>query len=86
MADAPSVVLAALAILALNLPFGYWRGGVRKLSFSWFVAIHAPVPLAIGLRWALGLPFQLSTLPLFIAAFFTGQFIGSRMRRGSATS
>lgn len=85
MSEVPAILVAALAIFALNLPFGYWRGGLRKLSPAWFVAIHAPVPLAIGLRWALGLPFRLATLPLFVAAFFTGQLLGARLRRRSAS-
>lgn len=76
-----TVALAAGGILLLNLPFGYWRAGLRKLSLAWFLAIHVPVPLAIGLRFALGLPFRLATLPLFVAAFFSGQFLGARIRR-----
>ena len=75
------LLLVAGAILTLNLPFGYWRAGVRKFSPQWFVAVHAPVPLAIGLRFAMGLGFRLVTLPLFIAAFFGGQFLGVRIRR-----
>jgi len=75
-----TITTAALAILVMNLPFGYWRGGLPKLSPRWFVAIHAPVPLAIGLRWMSGLPFRLVTLPLFVAAFFAGQFLGSSLR------
>ena len=70
-----------LAILLLNLPFGYWREGVRKFSPQWFLAVHVPVPLAIGLRFAVGLGFRLATLPLFVAAFFGGQFLGGRLRR-----
>jgi hypothetical protein len=72
--------LAALAILALNVPFGYWRAGLRKLSPLWFVAIHAPIPLAVGLRVALDVPFRLATLPLFVAAFVGGQWLGGWMR------
>jgi hypothetical protein len=82
--DALRVGLVALAILAINLPFGFWRAGLRKLSPRWFVAVHAPVPLAIGLRWYTGLPFRLLTLPLFVAAFFAGQFLGGRIRRLTA--
>ncbi len=70
----------AAAIVALNLPFGYWRAGVRKLSPSWFVAVHAPVPLAIGLRLASGLGWHWKTLPLFVAAFFAGQVLGGKGR------
>ena len=71
----------ALLVLLINLPFGYWRVCCRKLSFSWFVAIHAPVALAIALRLLLGVPFRLSALPLYVLAFITGQTIGSRIRR-----
>jgi hypothetical protein len=78
---APPTLLVAAAIFAINLPFGFWRAGLRKLSPAWFVAIHAPVPLAIGLRWAAGVPFRWVTLPLFVAAFFGGQFAGARLRR-----
>lgn len=77
----PSLLaLAAAAVFLLNLPFGYWRAGLRKLSAAWFVAIHAPVPLVIALRWALELPFRWGTLPLFVAAYFAGQWAGSRLR------
>lgn len=76
-------LLIATAILVLNLPFGYWRAGVRKFSPQWFVAIHAPVPMAIGLRLAAGLGFHLATLPLYVAAFFGGQLLGGRLRRAA---
>jgi len=66
------------ATFLINLPCGYWRAGLRKFSPAWFVAIHAPVPVVIALRYALGLPFRWSMLPLFVAAYFGGQFIGSR--------
>jgi len=73
--------IAAALILLLNLPFGFWRAGLRKLSAPWFVSVHAPVPLAIGIRFALGLAFHWSTLPVFVAAFFGGQWLGGRWRR-----
>lgn len=80
------LALVATGILVLNLPFGYWRAGLRKLSPLWFVAIHAPVPLVIALRGAAGLPFRWATVPLFVAAFFTGQSLGARLRRARATA
>ena len=73
-----AVILAAT--FALNLPFGYWRAGVRKFSPQWFVAVHAVVPIVIGMRYAAGLPFRWGLLPLFIAAYFGGQYVGSRWR------
>jgi hypothetical protein len=44
------------------------------------LAIHAPVPIVIGLRFALGLPYRGTLLPLFVAAYLGGQFTGSRWR------
>jgi hypothetical protein len=75
------LALATALILLLNMPFGYWRAGWRKFSAGWFVMIHAPVPIVVALRWGLGLPFRWSTLPLFVAAYFGGQFLGARLRR-----
>jgi hypothetical protein len=72
------VILAM--IFAVNLPFGWWRAGVRKFSRPWFVAVHAPVVLAIAMRLAAGIPFRLITLPLFVAAFFFGQMTGGVLR------
>ena len=37
--------LVALGVLTINLPFGFWRAGVRKFTPPWIVAVHGPVPL-----------------------------------------
>lgn len=74
------LALVAIGVFVINLPFGWWRAGLRKLSLPWFVAIHAPVPLVVALRWAADIPFQWSLLPLFVAAYFAGQFTGARLR------
>lgn len=66
--------------LALNLPFGFWRAGVRRFSLPWFVAVHGPVPLIVALRIGAGLGWRLSTFPLVVGAFFSGQVIGGRFR------
>jgi len=71
----------AILIFVVNLPFGAWRAGLRKLSPAWFVAIHLPVVLVIGMRILMGVPFRLVTLPLYVAAFFLGQLAGARARR-----
>jgi hypothetical protein len=81
MPTANLIAIVALLILLLNVPFGMWRARVRKFSPAWFVAVHAPVPLAIGLRLASGLGWRLNTLPLFVGAFFAGQFLGGRLRQ-----
>jgi hypothetical protein len=80
MTSALLLALVALAICVINLPFGWWRAGLRRLSPAWFIAIHAPVPLVLALRWAADLPFQWGTLPIFLAAYFTGQYLGARLR------
>ena len=73
--------LALAGTFVVNLPFGYWRAVLRKFSPAWFVAIHAPVPIVIGLRFALGLPFRWAAVPLFVVAYFGGQFVGNRWRK-----
>jgi hypothetical protein len=70
----------ALLVFLVNLPFGYWRASVRKLSRQWFLAVHIPVPLVIALRIYSGLGFKLISFPVIIAAFFLGQFVGGRVR------
>jgi hypothetical protein len=80
MTPPQAVALVVAFAFALNVPFGWWRAGLRKFSPAWFVAIHAPVPVIVGLRFALGLPFRWETLPLFVAAYFGGQFVGARLR------
>lgn len=69
------------AIVLINLPFGYWREGVRKFSAAWFVAVHAAVPMIVLLRMALDIEWRLVNLPFMVVAYFGGQTIGARMRR-----
>lgn len=78
------IALVALGILVVNVPFGWWRAGLRKLSPTWFVAVHAPVPIAVGLRYWTGLGFRWETLPLFVAAYLGGQMLGGRLGRRAA--
>ncbi len=77
----PRLLLAAAAVLALNLPFGFWRAGVGKFSTRWILAVHLPVPLVIAIRVLAGLGWHLITFPILVGAFFTGQFLGGRLRR-----
>jgi hypothetical protein len=74
----------ALAICLVNLPFGWWRARLRKFSPAWFLAIHAPIPFAVLLRYLAGLGFRWATLPLFAGAYFLGQFAGARLRARAA--
>ena len=80
MTDAVAYLAALAVTVVINLPCGYWRAGVRKFSPQWFLAVHAAVPMVIALRFALGLPFRWKMLPFFVAAYFGGQYVGSRLR------
>jgi hypothetical protein len=69
----------APVVLLLNLPFGFWRAGVRKFSFAWFLAIHAPIPVVVALRFWADLGFHWTTYPVMVGAYFAGQFLGARL-------
>lgn len=71
----------AAVVLLLNLPFGYWRANVGKMSAQWFFAIHVPVGLMIVMRVVSGIGWQWATLPLFVLAFFAGQLLGTSLHR-----
>ena len=75
-----SLWTVALLVFLINLPFGYWRASVRKLSTQWFLALHLPVPLVIALRAFSGLGWKLMGFPVLVGAFFLGQFVGGRVR------
>ena len=69
----------ALAVLAINIPFGYWRAAVKRFSRSWFLAIHIPVAIAICLRILSKLGWHFETFPVMVGVFCLGQFIGGRL-------
>ena len=81
-----NLALALLLVSLANLPFGYWRAGLAKRSLPWIAAIHAPIPLVWLIRDLLGLEWRLATLPLFVGAYFLGQWLGGRMRQGAHAS
>ncbi|HSB10083.1 MAG TPA: hypothetical protein VLM38_11410 [Blastocatellia bacterium] len=74
-----SIWTVAAIVFLFNLPFGYWRAGVRKFSAQWILSIHLPVPLIIALRIYSGLGWRFVTFPVLIGAFFGGQFVGGRV-------
>jgi hypothetical protein len=76
-----SLWVVAVIVFLLNVPFGYWREGVRKFSLKWILAIHLPVPFVIALRVVSGLGWQFITFPVLIGAYFAGQFAGGMLRR-----
>jgi len=80
-----TLLAAAICVCALNLPFGYWRAGVRKFSAAWFAAVHLPIPFVVALRLASGLGWRLSTFPVILGAYFAGQYLGGVWRRRPPT-
>jgi hypothetical protein len=76
-----AMIIAAVLTFLVNLPFGFWRAGTRQFSLIWFLAVHGPVPMVVALRLGLGIPFQWTTLPPLVVAYFAGQIAGARMRR-----
>ena len=80
------LALAAVLITVVNLPFGYWRAGVRKLSVPWFLAVHLPVLLVVGIRLLPGVPFVWWVLPITVGSFALGQWLGGRWRQRRRSS
>jgi len=74
----------AVIVFLINVPFGYWRGSVKKLSFKWFLAVHLPVPLVVVVRIYSNIGFQLITYPIIVGAFFLGQYAGARLYKSRA--
>ncbi|MEZ5069754.1 MAG: hypothetical protein R2751_02000 [Bacteroidales bacterium] len=75
-----SLVIAAVLVLLLNVPFGFWRAGVKRFSPAWFLAIHVPVPLVVALRFLFHLGFAFHTYVVLVLAFFLGQRAGGVIR------
>ena len=76
-----SLWVVAFLVFVLNLPFGFWRARVQRLSWQWILAVHLPVPAVIAFRVFAGLGWHLITFPVLIGAFFGGQFTGGRLQR-----
>ncbi|MEM3742243.1 MAG: hypothetical protein QXU28_04100 [Nitrososphaerota archaeon] len=73
-----NLLSALFTVYFLNIPFGYWRAGSKKLSLSWILAIHTPVPAVFIIRFIAGS--DLIHLPIFIMFFFLGQLTGGGVR------
>ena len=85
IANMLKLLLIALIVLIINIPFGYWRTNSRRLSLPWFLAIHIPVIFIIALRLVSHLGFAWYTYVVLVTTFFLGQQLGSmifkRMRK-----
>lgn len=75
------IVYLGLASFVINVPFGFWREGVKKFSMQWFIAVHAAVPVVITLRIMAGTEWHILTIAFLVLCYFLGQFLGARLRR-----
>jgi len=73
------LLVIALIVFLMNVPFGYWRANVRKFSLQWALAIHIPVPFVIILRIYSNMGFAWQTYPVMVGAFFLGQYAGKKL-------
>ncbi len=71
------LILIAILVFILNIPFGYWRTNVKRFSTQWFLAIHIPVPFVVALRLLSGIGFSWYTYVFLVGGFFLGQQFGS---------
>ncbi len=73
------LLLVAILIIIVNLPFGMWAAREKLFSLKWFLAIHIPIPIIVSFRFLFEIGFELYTYPIFIVAFFLGQYTGKRI-------
>lgn len=75
------LALVAAITLLINIPFGYWREGLRKFSLKWMIAVHAAVPIVIAARMLAGIHWRVLPIAFLVCCYFLGQFCGARLRR-----
>jgi len=71
------LIIVTIGVFILNIPFGYWRANVKKLSLQWVLAVHIPVPIIIALRIIVSIGFAWYTYIFLVGAFFLGQLYGA---------
>ena len=72
-----TLMIVAVLVLCLNLPCGYVRAGRKRFTLQWFLAVHASIPIIVTLRFLSGLGWHLTTFPVLVAAYFSGQLWGA---------
>ncbi len=71
-----SIAVVSIVSLILNILLGKRREKYKKMSFMWWIMIHASIPLIIPLRVWLETPDVF--IPLFVVLALIGQLIGSK--------
>jgi hypothetical protein len=72
--------IVALLVFVINLPFGYWRASVRRLSTRWFLALCLPLFSVIALGIFSVINLKLMSFPVIVVACCLGQFVGGKLR------
>ncbi|MCK5281464.1 MAG: hypothetical protein KAK04_23085 [Cyclobacteriaceae bacterium] len=80
MNESLPIFWTCLGTLLVNIPFGYFRAGHRKLSFMWFLYIHLPVPFVIFIRYLNEIDLSWALAPFLFGSYFLGQWIGKIFR------
>ena len=71
-----NLILITIAVLVINIPFGFWRQSVKKFSLKWILSVHLPIPAIILLRIYGGIGFEFYTYFFLVSTFFLGQKLG----------
>lgn len=75
------LIIDSILVLALNIPFGYWRDDVGQFTLQWILAVHIPVPLIVFIRLLSGVGFAWYTYLFLVLAYFLGQRLGAYIHR-----
>lgn len=71
-----NIAIVSVVSLVTNILLGKLRARFQKMTFMWWLMIHASIPLIIPLRIWLDTP--KIVIPLFIGLAVLGQMIGSK--------
>ena len=70
----------ALLVFLIDMPFGYWRASVRRLSSQWLLAVILPAVVAAALVILSGRDLKLMSITAVVVAYCLGQFVGGKLR------
>lgn len=75
------IIIFYLITFLINIPFGFLRSKVKKLSFLWFVYIHTPVIFIIVFRKLIEVKTFWWVYVIEIIFFFAGQRFGGFLNK-----